>query len=128
MRLIGEGQLADAAEIFARLEAEVDRLGIAEPCLVAWARHAVAAHLASGREADAGRIVRRLQRSAKRLPCRWPRIASAVGTALLAERSGDHQGAEDHFQVALALHEEVELPLERVETLLEYGAYLRRSG
>ena len=35
-------------------------------------------------------------------------------------------GAE--FRRALALHDEVRLPIERIETLLEYGGFLRRCG
>jgi DNA-binding CsgD family transcriptional regulator len=88
----------------------------------------VVAYLASDRPDDARRVIDWLERGAARLPCRWPRIAAATGRALLAESDGDPETAEKHHQIAVALHEPVELPLEHVETLLSYGAFLRRRG
>ena len=55
-------------------------------------------------------------------------MAAATGRAELAEVEGDHEAAEALFNSALALHEHVSLPLEMVETLLAYGAFLRRRG
>lgn len=57
-----------------------------------------------------------------------PRIAAAVGRAQLAELRGDRDTAQARFRDALALHQEVDLPVEYAETLLEYGAFLRRYG
>jgi hypothetical protein len=62
------------------------------------------------------------------LPCRFPRIAAATGLGLLAEHAGDNESADASHRAALALHESVDLPVERVETLLAYGAFLRRAG
>ena len=127
-RRLREGAIAEACEHYARLEATVHRMGIGEPCLPPWPRHAIGAYLAAGRTADAERIVSWLDRAAGPLPCRFPRIAAATGRAQLAELRGDKAAAEAHFQAALALHEQVTLPLEHAETLLAYGAFLRRSG
>jgi DNA-binding CsgD family transcriptional regulator len=88
----------------------------------------VAAYVASDRETDARRVIDWLDERSEQLPCRWPRIAAATGRARLAESVRDHTGAEQFFQQALDLHAEVELPLERLQTLLEYGKYLRRAG
>src|SRR5437868_435038 len=41
---------------------------------------------------------------------------------------GDREAARAYFESALALHEGLQLPLEHVETLLDYGAFLRRGG
>jgi DNA-binding CsgD family transcriptional regulator len=59
---------------------------------------------------------------------RWPRIAVHVGRACLHARVGEDEAADEHFRAALALHQEVDLPLHRTEALLAYGTYLRRRG
>lgn len=127
-RLVGEGRLRDACALSTRMESLARDLAIEEPCLVPWARPAVTAYALSNRYADAMRLLGWLDRSSQRLPCRWPRIVLAVGKALLAERRHDVDEAESHFQVALELHGQVTLPLEHVQTLLDYGSFLRRAG
>lgn len=127
-RCLREGATAEACDHYARLEATAAGMGIGEPCLPPWARHAVSAYLAGGRTGDAERVLGWLGQAAARLPCRFPRIAAATGRAQLAELAGNRADAEDHFRAALALHDEVALPLELSETLLAYGGFLRRSG
>ncbi len=125
-RLLRDGHAAEASENYARLEATITRMGIGEPCLPAWGRHAIAAYLAADRIEDAERVISWLDQT--RMPCRFPRIAAATGKAQLAEIAGDESAAESHFETALALHGEVDLPLEHAETLLAYGSFLRRSS
>lgn len=127
-RHLREGRVGEACELYLVTEQLSQQLGIGEPCNVPWARHAIAAHLGADRIDDATRVIAWLDRCAETLPCRWIRIAGATGRAGLAERDGDLSRAEEHFRHALALHEEVDLALERVETLIAYGAFLRRSG
>ena len=127
-RRLREGAVAEACQCYARLEATVQRMGIGEPCLPPWARHGISAYLAAGRIGDAERILAWLDQAAGRMPCRFPRIAAATGRAQLAELRGAHAESEALFQTAIALHSEVSLPLEHAETLLAYGAFLRRSG
>ena len=127
-RRLREGAAAEACEHYARLEATVHRMGIAEPCLPPWPRHAISAYLAGGRTGDAERVLAWLDQAGGRLPCRFPRIVVASGRAQLAELRGDHAAAEAHYGAAVALHGEVDLPIEHAETLLAYGAFLRRSG
>jgi DNA-binding CsgD family transcriptional regulator len=122
------GDHASACALYERIEQLTTRVGIAEPCAVPWARHAVLTYLAGDRPDDARRVLNHLQRDAARLPCRWPRIAAAAGRAALAETGGDLEAAEAHHQAALALHEHVKLPVEHIETLLGYGTFLRRCG
>ena len=125
-RRLREGAPAEACEYYERLEATVHQMGIGERCLPPWPRHAIGAYLAADRTGDAERILGWLDEA--RLPCRFPRIAAAAGRGQLAELRGDIDQAEAHYQAALALHGEVDLPLEHCETLLGYGAFLRRSG
>ncbi len=127
-RALREGATAQACDDYTLLDKTVRQMGLREPCLPPWPRHAIAAYLAAGRVSDAERIIGWLDEAATRMPCRYPRIAAATGRAWLAELTGQHVEAEAHFQTALALHTEVDLPIEYIETLLAYGSYLRRAG
>jgi tetratricopeptide (TPR) repeat protein len=128
LRRLREGDHEAACGLYDQLEAESVRLAIGEPCLVPWARSAVTAYLGQGRREQAEIVLRWLEGATHRLPCRWPRIAAHVGRAGLAEAEGHRGVAESHFRAALTLHDEVDLPLERVETLLQWGSFLRRAG
>ncbi|MGI9001220.1 MAG: AAA family ATPase [Pseudonocardia sp.] len=127
-RYLRDGWLEQASEAYLRIEETIHRIGIGEPCVLRWARHAVTAHVGCGRMADAERVVDWLAEHSAVLPCRWPRIALATSRATLADDGGDHPRADGYFREALALHDEVELAVEKIETLLEYGSFLRRSG
>lgn len=127
-RLLRSGKAEAASELYVLLEELSTRMGVGEPCWIPWARYAITAHLNARRTPDACRVIAWLDRSAARLPCRFPRIAAATGRAGLNEAAGDFEAAEAHFSSALAIHEHVQLPLEQVETLLGYGAFLRRRG
>ena len=127
-QLLRGGRPEAASELYVQLEELSRRMGIGEPCWIPWARYAISAHVSACRIPDARRVIGWLDCSATRLPCRYPRIAAATGRASLAEAEGNYQAAEMHFSSALALHEQVPLPLEQVETLLGYGAFLRRRG
>ncbi len=123
-----EGAAAEASAVYRQAMDVADAVDLGEPCCVPWAGHAITAHLASGEAESAARVLAWLEQCAERLPCRWPRIAAAVGRALIAERDRDERLAELEFAGALALHEEVDLPLDRIETLTAWGGYLRRRG
>jgi ATP/maltotriose-dependent transcriptional regulator MalT len=126
-RCLAEGRLSDACALYEQIEATSARVGLREPCEVPWTRHAIATYLGAGRRADAERVLAWLTDCARPLPCRYPHIAIAHGRALLAEDAGDQALADELFGQAVAFHEEVDLPLERLVTLLEYGRFLRRS-
>jgi DNA-binding NarL/FixJ family response regulator len=117
-----------ACVIFARLENMTRQYGIADPCYIPWADDAIAAYLAAGREADARRIIAWLEPQAKLLPANWPAAVAAAGCAALAERQGDHQAAQDHFEQALTLADQTQMPLFKAQTLTGYGAFLCRRG
>jgi DNA-binding CsgD family transcriptional regulator len=127
-RWLREGAVAAACAAYERLEAIAHRMGIREPCVLPWPRHAVSAFMAAGRIQDAERILAWLDEIIPRLPCRFPRIAAATARAQLAEFRRDGSAADDHYRSALALHDEADLPVEHCETLLAYGGFLRRSG
>jgi DNA-binding CsgD family transcriptional regulator len=127
-RSLREGDHPSACESFELAESITRRMALGEPCFVPWARHAIAAYLRADRVEDASRVIAWLDDCATRLPGCWIPSAAATGHAGLAERAGDHGAAQEAFERALALHEEAGLPLDHVEALLEYGAYLRRRG
>ncbi|MGH3702446.1 MAG: AAA family ATPase [Pseudonocardiaceae bacterium] len=122
------GDHAGACVLYDQIMQLTNQMGITEPCAVPWSRHALISYLASERFDDARRVIDWLERGAARLPCRWPRIAAAIGRAGLAETSNNTEVADNHYQKALDLHRHVELPVEHVETLLGYGTFLRRRG
>lgn len=128
MRSLRSGSAAEASECYARLEDILQKTGIGEPCLPPWARHGIAAYLAAGRLSDAERVIGWLESCSARLSCRYPRIAALTGRARMAELAGDKAAADELHLSALALHDEVTLPIEHAETLLGYGEFLRRGG
>ncbi|MDQ6740229.1 MAG: LuxR C-terminal-related transcriptional regulator, partial [Actinomycetota bacterium] len=93
-----------------------------------WAADAVAAYLASGRHADARRVLDWVTQHSAPLPSRWPRVVVAAGQATLAEHTGDRARAEEFFTQALDLHAELPMPLTRSQVLTDYGAFLTRAG
>ncbi|MGH9263866.1 MAG: AAA family ATPase [Acidimicrobiales bacterium] len=128
LRHYHDGEVDRACALYTRLADRTAELGIGEPCLVPWARHAVVAHLSNGDEEQAARVVAWVEACGARLPCKWPRIAAAAGRARLAEARGDAVRAEEEFRRALALHDEVSLPVEQIETVWQWGSFLRRAG
>jgi DNA-binding CsgD family transcriptional regulator len=127
-RLLREGDPSEASRLYLEAEEVTRELGINEPCWVPWARHAVAAHVGSGRLEQARQVVSWLDACSQRLPCHFPRIAACCGRAWLEEAAGRRDDADALFRSALSLHQDTPLPLEKVETLLDYGAFLRRAG
>jgi DNA-binding CsgD family transcriptional regulator len=127
VRLLWEGDEA-ASDMFLTAEKITSEAGLREPCHVQWAGHAVAAHLSIDRVDDATRVVDWLEECAAPLSCGWARGAARLGRAQLAWHAGDDETADQSFRDALALHDEIDQPLARVEVLLSYGSFLRRRG
>jgi ATP/maltotriose-dependent transcriptional regulator MalT len=122
------GNWENASERFLAAEELAEGAGVGEPCFSMQARHAVLAHLRADRRSDAERVLSKLDARAATLPCRWPRIAALSARAELAELAGDTPTANAAYTEALRLHAGLTLPLERIETLLEFGTFLRRAS
>jgi ATP/maltotriose-dependent transcriptional regulator MalT len=127
-RCLSEGRLAQACALYEQIEATTARVGLREPCEVPWAVHAVAAYIRSGRPGDAWRVMSWLEDCGQSLPCRWPRLAALLGRAVVADAQGDRTLADELFRQAMQIERQVDIPLQRIQTLLEYGRFLRRSG
>ena len=119
------GNTAAAAGLAARAEKASDASGVLDPCFP-WHSAAIEAYLAAERPEDAERCVARLERLSERVPCRWPRTVAARGRAQLAALAGHQETAERCFEEALTWQAGLPMPLVRAETLICYGAFLRR--
>jgi DNA-binding CsgD family transcriptional regulator len=128
LRLLRHGRFAEASEAYSELEKRYRALGIGEPCIVPFARHAVVAHAHAGEISDAERVIAWLDECALRLPCRWPRAAAAAGRALLAFRRGDRSATDEGYRTAFEHLEGLPLPLEQAELMIEQGSMSRRDG
>ena len=124
---LDHGRADEAATLVDRARAVAERSGTREPSALPWYSIAVRAYLAVGRPAEARAVVEELEELSVRLGRRWSQVVVARGHALLADRSGDSEGAADHFATALRVHEALAMPLEHVETLVAYGSWLRRQ-
>jgi DNA-binding CsgD family transcriptional regulator len=128
LRLLRSGRSVEAAEVFARMQERELELGIGEPCLIPYARHAVVAHVQAGRVVQAEHLLTRLDDQAARLPCRWPQAAVAASRAVLALHHGRHIQADALYRSAAELLKRASLPLDLAEVLLDHGTMLCRAG
>ncbi|MHB1801155.1 MAG: helix-turn-helix transcriptional regulator [Actinomycetes bacterium] len=117
-----------ACTLMDRCRDAAERSGTYHPCAVPWQHSAIASYMHAGRLADAEAVLEQLEAVFPAVPCRWPRSVAARGRAMLAERTGHPRAAEEHYQQALAWHAGLPMPLDHAETLLCYGAFLRRRG
>jgi DNA-binding CsgD family transcriptional regulator len=118
----------EACALFEKIEALADQTGILEPCVVPWMGDAMGAYAVTHRDADAIRILERLQASIGQLPCRSPRVVIALAQATASDVMGDRTGAEAAYEEARALSRAVPSPPLQARVLLRYGVYLRRRG
>lgn len=123
-----QGDADTACSMFARLQEWADRTGELDPSFVPWAADAIAAYLASGREASARHVIDWVAQRAVTLRAHWPKIVVTSGQAALAVRAGNRALAESYYAQALKLHQELPMPLSRVTTLTDYGAFLAGGG
>jgi DNA-binding CsgD family transcriptional regulator len=99
-----------------------------EPCHVYWSLHAIQAHTAAGRMPDAVRVTDWLEERGEVMPCRWPRFAALMGRGCLAESAQQLDAAEESYRAALTVLDGADIPIQRVEGLLQLGRLLRRQG
>jgi DNA-binding CsgD family transcriptional regulator len=128
LSLLRVGRFKEASEVYAELEERHWELGIAEPCTVPYARHAVVAHVRAGRIRDAERVVDWLDERASHLPCRWPAAAAAAGRALLALGRDGPEEADKWYRRALDQLDGASLPTEQAEVMIDHGTVLRHNG
>ncbi|NHA69630.1 helix-turn-helix transcriptional regulator [Phycicoccus flavus] len=126
--LLRAGRVGEASTTYRELEQRERDLGLAEPCTIHYARHALLAHLLADRPDDAERVLAGLDAAAARLSCPWIVAAASAGRAALARRAGDTARAERHYLLAADTLESGLLPVDRAEVLLEHGTMLRQDG
>jgi len=113
-------QLAAAVEF-------VRRESIAEPSAARFVVDQVEALVELGRREEAVELLDWYEGNATRLRRISALASCARCRGLLAAQAGDLDDAQASFRDALALHDEVELPLDRGRTLLALGAAQRRA-
>jgi DNA-binding CsgD family transcriptional regulator len=104
------------------------RLGVLQPCVVPWADTAMCAYLRAGQYDDASVLIEHIAKASVGWSCLWPAAVAEMGRAGLAERAGRDDKADEHHQNAIALLKDTEQPLARTRALIDYGAFLRRTG
>jgi DNA-binding CsgD family transcriptional regulator len=62
------------------------------------------------------------------MPGRWPKVVVAAARAARADRQGDTETARRRYAEALALQEQMPIPLAKAQVLTDYGAFLCRHG
>jgi DNA-binding CsgD family transcriptional regulator len=122
------GDPETASAVFSAMRELAEDLEVRDPGTIPWAADAIAAYLACGRADDAERLIRWLEPVATALPARWPKVAVAAGRAALAEHGGDAGQADQCYRAALALAQEMPIPLARAQLLTAYGGFLHRQG
>ena len=128
LRLLRSGRPAEASAVYSALEEQERKLGIREPCTVPYARHAVVAHVRSGRLLEAKGVVAGLEEAAATLPCRWLPAAAAAGRALIALHDEQRHEADALYRRAIDILDGASLPPELAEVLLDRGTMLRQDG
>ena len=94
-----------------------------EPTVFLWEADLIEAFARVGRRQDAERLLLDFERRASTTGRVWARAAAARSRGLI----GPAEEIDQHFGVALELHERIDMPFERARTQLSYGARLRRS-
>lgn len=122
------GRPSLAAQLARAMIELATRLGVLQPCVVPWADTAMSAHLRAGQYQDASALIDHIAEVSVGWSCLWPDAVAEMGRAGLAERAGHHDKADQHHRNAVALLKDTELPLARARALIDYGAFLRRTG
>jgi DNA-binding CsgD family transcriptional regulator len=128
MLRIRKGRLEEASDLFLECQRTAEAAGLAEPCVVPWARDAIVTHLGCDRVAEAEGVLTWLEKSSARLPCRWPKIVLLAGRAALAERDGRFEEAESIYLQLLDAQKRLGQPLSEARPQIDYGVFLGRRG
>jgi len=127
-RLMAAGEPEQASETMLRAGEITERTGWRHPGIVPWAQTGIEAHFAAGRADRARALIDGLDEISRPLRSRWPRAVTLLGRAQLCAAEDDLEHADRTFEQALAMCEEVPMPIFRAEALTTYGSYLRRTG
>jgi len=123
-----QGRVSQASALLCGLTEQAELTGLAEPCSIPWAGHAIQAASAARSIGQVEKIVAWLDPLAKTLACRWPRGTIAYGRAVLAEASRRLDEAEDLHGQSVQAHGQGRQPLAHAAALINQGAFLRRNG
>jgi DNA-binding CsgD family transcriptional regulator/tetratricopeptide (TPR) repeat protein len=123
-----QGRVSQASALLCQLAEQVELTGLAEPCSIPWAAHAIQAATAARSIGQVESIVAWLDPLAGALACRWPQGTAAYGRAVLAEASRRLDEAEDLHGQSVRAHGQGCQPLAHAAALINQGAFLRRNA
>jgi DNA-binding CsgD family transcriptional regulator/tetratricopeptide (TPR) repeat protein len=101
--------------------------GFIDPGPFRFQADAIESSVAVGAAKQAREVIALMDRLGRELDRPWPLIAASRGRAAIAVAAGDHAGAVQALEVALAQHDRIEMPFERGRTMLALGVALRRA-
>ncbi len=119
---LGLDRAEAAASELEAIERLVEGTGAEEPTIVPWAQDLIEAYVRLGRDAEARRVLARLEDQAASSASPVAAAAAARSRGLLEE------DFEPAFTRALALDDQRPMPFERSRTLLALGRRLHRAG
>ena len=122
------GRASRASELFERVEEGVASAGVVDPSTIPWGAPAIAAHVAAGRPEAARRVLEWLERGAAAVTARHPHAMVALGRARIAEGAGDIAAAENGYDEAIRILDELPARPMTIEALLARGRLLRIQG
>jgi DNA-binding CsgD family transcriptional regulator len=118
---LGLGRQDEAIGFLRPLVDGLHAAGLVVPGLLQETPDLIEAYVHSARLDDAETVLSSFDRAAAESPGSWPRAAAARCRGLLAD------DFESHFEEAMRLHQQTEMPFEAARTSLCFGERLRRA-
>lgn len=122
------GQWIPAVELLADAWVSADKLGLDDLCALPFRVDLIEALLLSGRTREAAERTAQLRLLADEADRPAAHMQSDRALTLLYAAQGDIDSAIAAAEHGLALHRQVDLPIERARLLLALGSALRRAG
>ena len=122
------GDATTVAKATARATEVLNGIGLAEPAMFRFHADQIEAEIELGRLDRAERLLEQFEERNRVFPRPWIAATSARCRALLAAARSDIAAAVGHVDRALAEHQRLDMPLERVRTLIAGARVLRRAN
>ena len=121
-----KGELAAAGRGAQTMEKLTTQSGVHDPNSAPWHNTAIAAYMANGQFSEVRRIIDILSKTDTFSHLKTPRAIVSYARALLCQAEGVTGDAEDHFNNAISIYQELGMPLDEANTLLSYGSFIRK--
>jgi DNA-binding CsgD family transcriptional regulator len=121
------GNAVAASEHLTRAREIASTSGYGEPGMFRFAADGIEALISIGELDEAEAQLAELEEQGRRLDRAWALATATRCRGLLLLAAGDHDAAVDTLEAALAAHDRLPQPIERLRTLLALGVALRLS-